>query len=157
MTRRRSGRTRRLLTAITALAAVTVLALAGLALASSKTLNAVKNKSLHEKIAVDSKGRTVYALKGETTKKLLCKSRSCFKLWPPFKVKKGTKLTKASGIKGKLTLLHRNGFYQVVLGGDPLYYYSGDKKKGDATGNKIAGFGGTWHVIKANSIIFGGY
>jgi predicted lipoprotein with Yx(FWY)xxD motif len=147
---------KRIVSIIAAVTAVAMLALAGLALASSKTLNTAASNKLNEKIAVDSKGRTVYALKGETTKKLLCKSKSCFKLWPPYKVKKGTKLAKASGIRGKLSLLHRNGFYQVVVGGDPLYYYSGDKKKGNVNGNGINGFGGTWHVIGAGPIT-GGY
>jgi predicted lipoprotein with Yx(FWY)xxD motif len=150
-------RSRGIVAAVTAIAAVAMLALAGLALASSKTLNAVNNTTLNKKIAVDSSGRTVYALKGETTKKLLCTSKSCLKLWPMATVKKGTKLTKAAGIKGKLTTVKRGGAYQLVLGGDPLYYYSQDKRKGDVNGNGIKSFGGTWHVIQANGVIYGGY
>jgi predicted lipoprotein with Yx(FWY)xxD motif len=149
-------RSRGIVAAITAIA-VAMLALAGLALASSKTLNTANNTTLNEKIAVDSQGRTVYALKGETTKKLLCTSKSCLKLWPMATVKKGTKLTKAAGIKGKLTTVKRGSVYQLVLGGDPLYYYSQDKSKGDVKGNGIKSFGGTWHVIQANGVIYGGY
>jgi len=150
-------RGRRIVVTITAVSALAVLALAGLALASSNTLNAVKNTKLNEKIAVDASGRTVYALKGETTSKLLCTSSSCLKIWPMATVKKGIKLTKSGGIKGKLTTIKRNGVYQLVLGGDPLYYFSQDKNKGDANGNGIKSFGGTWHVIKANGVIYGGY
>ena len=161
MFERKSRRAHRTLrsraTTLVAVAGLAVLALTGLALAASKTLYVAKNTTLKEKIGVDSKGKTVYALKGETTKKLLC-TKSCLSVWTPYSVSKHAKLTKASGLKGKLTLLHRNGVWQVVIGGDPLYHFSGDKKKGDANGNGVKSFGGTWHVIKASpGVQYGGY
>ena len=33
---------------------------------------------------------------------------------------------------------------QSTYDGKPLYFYSGDKKKGDKTGD---GIGGVWHII----------
>ncbi len=156
MFERKSGRARRTLRAraatIAAVAGLAVLALTGLALAASKTLNTRAVNKLNEQIAVDSKGMTVYALKGETTKHLLCNSSTCLSIWTPYTVSKHAKLTKASGLKGKLTLLHRGSSWQVVIGGDPLYHFSGDKKKGDVNGNGIKSFGGTWHVIGAGPI-----
>jgi predicted lipoprotein with Yx(FWY)xxD motif len=140
---------RRSIVMIVAVAGLMVVALTGLALASGKTLKSANNVSLGKPIVVDSNGMTVYELKPETTKHLLCKSQTCFGFWPPYKVSKNATLTKPSGIKGKLGKLHRDGFYQVTLGGIPLYHYGGDHKKGDAKGNGIKGFGGTWHVVNA--------
>jgi hypothetical protein len=40
---------------------------------------------------------------------------------------------------------------QVMLRGLPLYHYSGDHAKGEANGQSIRSFGGTWHVLSATS------
>jgi hypothetical protein len=45
-----------------------------------------------------------------------------------------------------------SGFWQVTLGGKPLYHYSGDsKRRGAANGDAIPDPPGTWHVITASS------
>jgi predicted lipoprotein with Yx(FWY)xxD motif len=137
---------------IAAIAGFAVAALTGLAFASttSLTLKKAHNAVLKETIVVNAKGRTLYTLHNETSHHLLCKS-ACFPFWPPYKVSKTAKLTKATGIKGKLGRIHRKSFYQVTLNGLPLYRYSGDSAKGQANGNGIKAFGGTWHVIKVGS------
>lgn len=140
--------------AVAALAGFALAALTGLALASTgtKTVKTAHNKKLGKTIVVDSKGHTLYHLAPETTHHLLCKNQICFSLWPPYKVSKSAKLTKGSGIKGKLGKLHRHGFWQVTLGGKPLYRYSGDhNKKGATNGNGIPDPPGTWHVVNASS------
>jgi hypothetical protein len=38
----------------------------------------------------------------------------------------------------------------VLLGGKPLYYFVGDTGTGEAKGNGITSFGGTWNVIAAS-------
>ena len=109
---------------------------------------------LGETIVVDSGGRTVYELSPETTHHLLCKkTNGCFGVWPPLKVASAkTKLTAAHGVKGKLGILHRNGFFQVTLGGHPLYTFAGDASKpGMANGQGVHSFGGTWHVVAESS------
>jgi predicted lipoprotein with Yx(FWY)xxD motif len=139
---------------VAAVAAVALAALTGLALAKTHTtLGTASNATIGKTIVVDSRGLTVYELKPETTHHLLCKTKACFGFWPPVKVASAkTKLTAATGIKGKLGVLHRNGFFQVTLGGHPLYRFSGDNsKKGMAAGQGIKGFGGTWHVVTASS------
>jgi predicted lipoprotein with Yx(FWY)xxD motif len=134
---------------VAVLAGVGVAAFAGLAFAKSSntTIKTVHNAKLGETILVDSHGRTVYELKPETTHHLLCTTKPCFMFWPPLTATKNAKLTKATGIKGTLGLLHRNGSYQVTLGGRPLYHFLEDKGKGQANGNGIPSFGGTWHVV----------
>ena len=142
---------------ITLLAATAGFALAafvGLALAKSThaTVKTAHNSQLSKTILVSSKGRTVYELSGESRHHFLCTSSACFMFWPPLTVKSAkTKLVKAKGIKGKLGLVHRDGFFQVTLSGRPLYYVSGDTANGQANGQGIVAFGGTWHVVTASS------
>ena len=147
------------LVAIAAAGFVTAL-LVGVAAATTFTLNVAKNAKVtnqqgmttHENIAVGAKKRAVYTLTGDKKSHPECTSKNhCFKFWPPVTVKSGTKPTKAAGIKGKLSLWHRNGFSQVLLSGHPLYYYSGDSAPANATGEGIVSFGGTWHVVKADA------
>jgi predicted lipoprotein with Yx(FWY)xxD motif len=131
---------------VAVIAAVAVAAFAGLAFAKGPTTLRTSDVG-GRTIVVNSKGRTVYVLKPETSRHLLCKSSSCLQFWPPVKVSKNGKLRAAAGIKGKLGRLHRKGFYQLTLGGEPLYMYSGDSGKGMANGDGIRSFGGTWHVL----------
>lgn len=136
--------------------ALTLVAVAGLStLAIAKTAKKPKplvktthSASLQATLLVDATGMTLYELKPETSKHLLCNSSPCFHFWPPAKVGKTTKLAKGTGVKGSLGRLHRTGFYQLTLDGHPLYRYFLDTRKGLSGGNGIVGFGGTWHVVK---------
>ena len=139
-------------------AAAALIALAGLAtLAIAKTakpkplVKTAHSATQNATILVDASGRTLYELKGETAKHLLCTPGLCFQFWPPAKVGKKTTLAKGAGVKGKLTRLHRKGFDQLTLDGHPLYRYSGDPSKGSTNGQGIKSFGGTWHVVKESS------
>jgi predicted lipoprotein with Yx(FWY)xxD motif len=140
---------------ITAIGGFTIAGLTSLALAKpSLTLGTAKNSALGKPIVVDSHGLTVYELSPETTHHLLCtKANGCFGFWPPVTVASATtKLAAATGVKGKLGVLHRNGLFQVTLSGRPLYRFSGDmSKRGKAAGQGLHGFGGTWHAVAASS------
>lgn len=133
-----------------AIAGLTSLALAK----SSPALSTAKNAAIGKTIVVDSHGLTVYELSPETTRHLLCtQANGCFKFWPPMTVASAkTKLTAATGIKGKLGVLHRDGLFQVTLAGRPLYHFAGDaSKRGNAKGQGLHGFGGVWHVVSASN------
>ena len=132
-------------------AALGVLALAGSASSKSPTLavgNSVQGGSATESVAVTARGVAVYELSPETTRHLLCSSSACLKFWPPVKVTPGAKLTKSAGLKGRLGSFKRSGFTQLTLNGHPVYTFSEDKGRGEAHGEGIKGFGGTWHVFK---------
>jgi predicted lipoprotein with Yx(FWY)xxD motif len=105
-------------------------------------------------IVVDNRGVTVYELGGESLAKLECVTRACFNIWPPLKVASATtKVSVGKGVPGKVSVLHRvkGGFYQLMLDRHPLYFYSGDNgSKGPTSGQGIASFGGTWHVVPAS-------
>jgi len=152
----RSDRRRRVSgSALAALAAVLVLAASVVALAlaagSTVTVNTASNAALGETVLVNPQGRTLYALSPETAGHLLCRSSECLKFWPPFTVPSGaTKLKAGSSVHGRLGILRRsNGMLQVTLRGLPLYRFLKDHAKGEANGQGIVSFGGTWHAVTA--------
>lgn len=137
-----------------AAAVVATAATGAAAVASSTTLGvatvAVAGKS--EKIVVGSQGVTVYELGNESLAHLLCVTSTCLKAWPPVKVSSArAHPSKASGVPGKLSILHRvkGKLYQLMLDRHPLYYFAGDNgTKGKANGQDIKGpGGGDWHVV----------
>jgi predicted lipoprotein with Yx(FWY)xxD motif len=143
-----------------ATAGFAVAALVGVAAATTFTLNIAKDAKVvnqqgmvdHEAIVVGRKNHAIYTLSGDSKSNPKCTAKNkCFMFWPPVTVANGKKPTKASGIKGKLSVWKRNGFTQVLLAGHPLYYYAADTKGAVATGEGIKTFGGTWHVTKADS------
>ncbi|HUA74102.1 MAG TPA: hypothetical protein VL988_05020 [Solirubrobacteraceae bacterium] len=142
--------------ALLALAAVALVVVGATALAastpSSVTLSSASNSQLGKPVVVNPQGRTLYVLSPETSRHLLCKSKECLSDWPPLLVKSASsKLKAGAGVKGKLGTLRRgNGAFQVTLNGLPLYRYAGDSSKGQANGEGIKSFGGTWHAVKAS-------
>ncbi len=143
---------------IAATAGFAAAALVGVALAKAFTLQLAKNARVTnqagvtktENIAVNSRGFAVYTLTGDSKSHPKCtKAAGCFTFWPPLTVTSSKQLSKVSGIKGRLGVWDRNGFFQVTLAGHPLYRYAGDSQRHDATGEGVMSFGGTWHVEKA--------
>ena len=124
-----------------------------LASATPATVEAAANAKLGKQVVVNAQGRTLYALSPETTHHLLCTSRECLKFWPPLTVpSKTTRLKAGPGVQGHLGILHRrNGMLQVTLRGMPLYRFSHDRAKGEANGEGIESFGGTWHAMAAST------
>jgi predicted lipoprotein with Yx(FWY)xxD motif len=141
---------------VAALAGLALAALTGLAVAKSFTLGVTKNVSLAGKaraVVVNSHGLTVYELIPETRSHPLC-TGGCLGFWPPVKVASAhARLTKMSGVKGTLGIWHRDGFFQVTLGGHPLYTFKLDHgKKGIATGEGVMfAPGEVWHAVLAAS------
>jgi predicted lipoprotein with Yx(FWY)xxD motif len=130
-------------------ACVTAMAVAA---STTPTVSSASSSTLGEQIVVNAHGHTLYALSPETTHHLLCKGR-CFAVWPPLTVSsRKTKLRAGSGVHGSLGILRRsNGMLQVTLRGLPLYRYAGDSAAGQANGQGIHSFGGTWHAMTAST------
>jgi len=105
-------------------------------------------------IVVDAHGATLYRLKPETTRHLLCKSSTCLAIWKPLTVRSSStsKIKAGPGVTGSLGLLRRaRNSYQVTLRGLPLYTFAGDSRRGDDNGEKIHSFGGTWFSVPAST------
>jgi predicted lipoprotein with Yx(FWY)xxD motif len=144
--------------AATAAAAATLalaasLAAIALAASASVTINSASSSKLGERVAVNPQGLTLYSLSPETASHLLCKSRECLAFWPPVTVpSRKTKLKAGRNVQGRLGILRRsNGTLQVTLRGMPLYRFVKDRAKGEANGQGIESFGGTWHAVSAST------
>jgi predicted lipoprotein with Yx(FWY)xxD motif len=83
-------------------------------------------------------GLTLYTHTGDSATSSTC-TGACATAWPPL-ASTGQPMAGA-GVTGKLgTLTRADGTTQVTYAGMPLYYWEGDKKPGDVTGNGVEGF-----------------
>ena len=81
---------------------------------------------------------TLYTHAGDSATSSTC-AGACATAWPPLTTT-GQPVAGA-GVTGQLgTLTRADGTTQVTYGGKPLYYWQGDTKAGDVTGNGVAGF-----------------
>jgi predicted lipoprotein with Yx(FWY)xxD motif len=98
------------------------------------------NPGLHRTILVNAHGFSLYFLKGETSRHLLCTSAQCLKFWPPVYLPSGvTTPTVGKSISmAKLgTVMRPGGKLQVTYAGWPLYTFAGDAKPGQVKGNNF--------------------
>jgi predicted lipoprotein with Yx(FWY)xxD motif len=113
--------------------------------ASGNATIAVKSSSLGQ-ILVDGKGMTLYLFEKDTGTMSTC-TGSCAQFWPPVTTTGAPKAGQGV-MAGKLgTTTRSDGKTQVTYNGHPLYYYSGDMKPGDVTGQGLNTFGGLWYVL----------
>jgi predicted lipoprotein with Yx(FWY)xxD motif len=83
-------------------------------------------------------GMTLYTHAGDTASSSSC-TGACATAWPPLESK--GRPTAGTGVTGQLgTLTRSDGATQVTYRGLPLYYWMGDTKAGDATGDGVEGF-----------------
>ena len=97
-------------------------------------------------ILVDADGKTLYTLTNAGAA-VPC-TGPCLTAWPPLLVAMGT--TSAAGGDGVtgLATVPATGGNQVTQAGLPLYHFAADTAAGDAKGEGLSSFGGTWHVVK---------
>ena len=87
-------------------------------------------------------GKTLYVFTPDSKDKSACVD-ACATKWPPVVIV-GAAPAAPSGVTGALTTFARpDGSMQLEINGHPLYYYGGDAKAGDTTGQ---GVGGKWFV-----------
>ena len=99
------------------------------------------------KILVDSRGRTLYQLSSDPTRKSTCFG-ACATNWPPLRA--SGKPTVGTGLRVSRvgTIRRRDGKPQVTYRGHPLYRFVGDSRAGQTNGQGIVAFGGRWTVRK---------
>lgn len=91
-------------------------------------------------------GLTVYSYKPDAaaTGKSVCNDQ-CAANWPPVIVSAASDATAGAGVSGAIATITRDdGTTQVTYKGVPLYYFKGDAKAGDTSGN---GTKDVWFVI----------
>lgn len=83
-------------------------------------------------------GMTLYTHAGDTATSSTC-TGSCAATWPPLTTT--GQATLGTGVTGQLgTVTRDDGTTQVTYNGLPVYYWQGDTKAGDVTGDGVEGF-----------------
>ncbi|HVY46508.1 MAG TPA: hypothetical protein VHB21_11545 [Minicystis sp.] len=97
-------------------------------------------------IIVDGRGRSLYLFEKDAHGRSNC-SGLCASYWPPLL----TSGTSKAGRGVKATLLgsvrRADGTRQVTYAGHPLYFFSGDAKRGQTNGEGLKDFGAGWYVL----------
>ena len=89
---------------------------------------------------VGPNGLALYTHTGDSATASTC-TGSCAVAWPPLVVASTSQAVAGSGVTGALaTLTRSDGTLQVTYLGLPLYYWKGDAKAGDTTGEGVNGF-----------------
>jgi len=83
-------------------------------------------------------GLTLYTHAGDSATSSTC-TGGCATAWPPLAAT--GQPTAGASVTGQLgTITRGDGTTQVTYAGMPLYYWQGDKKAGDVTGDGVDGF-----------------
>jgi predicted lipoprotein with Yx(FWY)xxD motif len=118
--------------------------------AARSTLTA--GPSSYGRVLFDGRGFVLYAFTRDPRRKSVC-TGACAKAWPPYIVK--TRPRAASGVKARLlgTTRRADGRLQVTYSGRALYYYVGDRSKGQILCQNVTEFGGVWLVIRPSGTL----
>jgi predicted lipoprotein with Yx(FWY)xxD motif len=124
---------------------------------SSATTVAAANVNGVGSVLVNGDGRTLYILTSEKGGKLTCTDdNGCTKVWPDMELPHGTSHgTAGSGAQASLlgTVKAKDGSLYLTYAGYPLYTYSRDSAAGQANGQGVKSFGGTWWVISPSGAL----
>jgi predicted lipoprotein with Yx(FWY)xxD motif len=94
-------------------------------------------------------GMTLYEFKNDTPDTSTC-TGTCATNWPALTAPAGSTITPPTGATGTFSLITRpDGTMQVAYDHQPLYYYAGDSKAGDTTGQGLLG---KWFVAPASGV-----
>jgi len=95
------------------------------------------------RVLFDGRGFVLYALTADRAGRRSC-TGACAKAWPPYTVRKRP--------TGRLLSATRraDGSLHVTYAGRPLYYYVGDRSRGQILCQNVREFGGLWLVLRAD-------
>jgi predicted lipoprotein with Yx(FWY)xxD motif len=100
-----------------------------------------------ETVLTNAAGKTLYYLTADTPTTTAC-TGPCTTIWLPL-LATGA-LTSSTPLRHQLSVLADANGQQVEYDGHLLYAFSGDTAAGQAHGEGIQSFGGTWHVVTPN-------
>lgn len=95
-------------------------------------------------VLVDAQGMSLYIFTPDQPDVSNCKG-NCLKAWPAATLTP-EEVEKVKGSKTFGVITRADGQHQLTVDHRPLYYYVGDEKAGDRTGQ---GVGGVWFLMKA--------
>jgi predicted lipoprotein with Yx(FWY)xxD motif len=105
-------------------------------------------KSRYGQILVDARGITLYDFPPDKGGMSTCYG-ACAALWPPLTTH--ARPIAGHGLRASLlgTTTRKDGKVEVTYNHHPLYYFVGDRKAGQTTGQGVDQFGAPWWVISA--------
>ena len=112
---------------------------------STGTAVAVASSPLGQ-LLVDSSGRTLYLFELDKGTSSTCDG-PCAQAWPPLLTKGAPSTGTGTNAADLGTTTRKDGTTEVTYHGHPLYYYVGDSKAGDTTGQGLNQFGAKWYVL----------
>jgi predicted lipoprotein with Yx(FWY)xxD motif len=122
---------------------------ASVAGAAGITLASTTDPTLGEYLTGQN-GMTLYVFTTDTPDTSAC-SGTCATSWPPLVAPAGATITGPMSATGTFaTITRSDGIVQVTYNHMPLYYFSGDSKAGDTTGQ---GKNGVWFVAPVSGSV----
>ena len=106
---------------------------------------AVANSPLG-RILVDAGGNTLYLFQQDTSTVSTCDG-ACAASWPPLTTTGDPEAADGVSAAELGTTKRTDGTTEVTYNGHPLYYYAGDAKPGDTTGQGLDFYGAEWNVL----------
>jgi len=97
-------------------------------------------------LLVDGSGRTLYLFEADKGTSSTCYG-PCAQAWPPLLTTGGPSAGTGANAADLATTTRNDGKAEVTYHGHPLYYYVGDSKAGDTTGQALNQFGAKWYVL----------
>jgi predicted lipoprotein with Yx(FWY)xxD motif len=134
--------TRRQFAAVAVSVALGLASLTATAFASSG-VTVTTNPSVGRSILVDGRGMTLYRYTEDQGSTSVCYG-SCAVAWPPVIVDTVPAVDNTALGQGLGTTGRNDGTTQLTYLGQPLYYYVGDSKAGDTSGDASDG---VWFVV----------
>ncbi|HEY2438068.1 MAG TPA: hypothetical protein VGH93_12870, partial [Solirubrobacteraceae bacterium] len=99
-------------------------------------------------ILVDGRGRSLYLFEADKPNRSTL-SAAGFKVWPAYVA--AHRPPTGGGVSAPhISVIRSNGRTQLAYFGHPLYYFVGDQKPGDTTGQGLLEFGALWFVVSPN-------
>jgi predicted lipoprotein with Yx(FWY)xxD motif len=96
-------------------------------------------------------GRTLYMYPPDRRRRVTCTARAgCETAWPPLFLETGSTVQAGAGVRGSLVgTVRGDGRRVVTYDGWPLYFYIGDRRPGQVSGQ---GQGHDWYVMAPDGV-----
>ncbi len=118
---------------------IAALALATMSTAAAAQPLAAIDSDIGPVMVSKENGMTLYTFRNDAQNRSNCYN-DCAQAWPPFIAASTDKASGALGIIDR-----KDGARQWTLNGQPLYFWAGDQRRGDVTGD---GIGGVWDAVR---------
>lgn len=100
------------------------------------------------RILVDAQGRAMYVFAKDPASTSTC-DNGCASYWPPVPVAGVPHASGAASATSLGVITRPGGARQLSYAGHPLYYFVGDSKPGQVSGQALDQFGAKWFALNA--------